>query len=74
MKINRFLEVPTSGMLCDMLWSDPVDEDRKEWHFNTTRSCSFFYTKTHVETFLKNNNLQNITRGHEVQLKGFRLQ
>jgi serine/threonine-protein phosphatase 2B catalytic subunit len=25
-KINRFLEPPLSGVLCDILWADPVDD------------------------------------------------
>lgn len=23
-KVNRFLEVPKQGLMCDLLWSDPV--------------------------------------------------
>ena len=25
-KINRFIEPPLSGFLCDLLWADPVDD------------------------------------------------
>ncbi len=25
-KINRFVEPPLSGLLCDLLWADPVDD------------------------------------------------
>ena len=25
-KINRFVEPPLSGILCDLLWADPVDD------------------------------------------------
>lgn len=63
-KVNRFLEIPEQGMLCDLLWSDPIDIHRKEWSFNNVRSCSFFYAKNHANTFLKNNDLQAIIRGH----------
>jgi len=26
-KINRFQEVPLEGLLCDILWSDPIDDE-----------------------------------------------
>ena len=26
-KVNRFQEVPLEGLLCDILWSDPIDDD-----------------------------------------------
>lgn len=73
-KIERFTEIPQKGLLCDLLWSDPVEEDRREWAFNTTRSCSYFFTRSHAYEFLKKNNLQMLIRGHEVQLRGYKYQ
>jgi serine/threonine-protein phosphatase 2B catalytic subunit len=26
-KIKRTIEVPESGLFCDLLWADPMDED-----------------------------------------------
>jgi serine/threonine-protein phosphatase 2B catalytic subunit len=43
-KINRFVEPPLQGFLCDLLWSDPcADKEAREHKFskNLERECSF---------------------------------
>ena len=46
-KIDRFKEPPQLGVLCDILWSDPVDNDsglqRSVWETNDSRGCSFYF-------------------------------
>lgn len=45
--INRFQEVPTSGLFCDLVWADPVDDKEsnlmQEFTFNGDRDCSVFF-------------------------------
>lgn len=49
-KINRFREPPTSGLMCDILWADPVEDFGSEkdptstFMHNHVRGCSFFFT------------------------------
>lgn len=37
--LHRPTEIPTVGLLCDLLWSDPV-EDKKGWNDNNERGIS----------------------------------
>lgn len=73
-KINRFSEIPEQGSLCDLLWSDPLDENHEEWKDNKNRSCSYFYSRNQSIKFLAANALRMIIRGHEVQMKGYKYQ
>jgi serine/threonine-protein phosphatase 2B catalytic subunit len=68
-KIERFKEPPVSGILCDLLWSDPVeDTNALKVHFeqNDDRECSYKFGFTPVKDFLKKNSLLSIIRGHQV--------
>ncbi|XP_065185216.1 serine/threonine-protein phosphatase 2B catalytic subunit-like [Sycon ciliatum] len=77
-KIDRFKEPPAFGAMCDMLWSDPLEDygaEKSSEHFthNSTRGCSFFFTYMASCEFLKKNNLLSIIRGHEAQDSGYRM-
>lgn len=76
-KIDRFREPPTHGLMCDLLWSDPIDNFGQESHdkhfvHNNVRGCSFFYTYSAACAFLAKNNLLSIIRAHEAQDAGYR--
>lgn len=68
-KINRFVEPPLQGLLCDLLWSDPgSDKEAKTLKFakNTERECSFRFGLEPVKQILKKNNFLSIVRAHQV--------
>jgi serine/threonine-protein phosphatase 2B catalytic subunit len=49
LQINRFREPPTHGLMCDILWADPLEEFGNEktsetFIHNHVRGCSYFYT------------------------------
>eukprot|EP01027_Heterolobosea_sp_BB2_P015502 GEZU01022174.1.p1 GENE.GEZU01022174.1~~GEZU01022174.1.p1 ORF type:complete len:378 (-),score=89.60 GEZU01022174.1:86-1219(-) len=77
--IQRFREPPPSGAMCDLIWSDPMDEEEEEGNsdalylHNELRGCSYVYSYNAVCTFLKNNNLLSVIRAHEAQDEGYRL-
>jgi serine/threonine-protein phosphatase 2B catalytic subunit len=68
-KMDRFLEPPRSGAFCDILWSDPVEDDHgaqdKPYKVNEVRGCSYFFGVDAVNKFLKRNSLLSVIRAHE---------
>ncbi|KAH9983797.1 serine/threonine protein phosphatase calcineurin catalytic subunit Ppb1 [Russula compacta] len=76
--LDRFREPPTSGLMCDILWSDPIEDfgqERSTENFvhNHVRGCSYFYTYKAVCEFLERNRLLSIIRAHEAQDAGYRM-
>lgn len=48
-QIDRFREPPTQGLMCDILWADPIEDFGQEktsdsFVHNHVRGCSFFFT------------------------------
>ncbi|ODM98493.1 Serine/threonine-protein phosphatase 2B catalytic subunit 2, partial [Orchesella cincta] len=78
-RLDRFKEPPAFGPMCDLLWSDPLEdfgnEKNTSEHFthNTVRGCSYFYSYAACCDFLQNNNLLSIIRAHEAQDAGYRM-
>lgn len=75
-KVNRFIEPPLSGFLCDLLWSDPVDDkDARKYAFtkNVQRECSVKFGLEPVKKVLKQNNFISIIRAHQVQVDGYKM-
>ena len=61
-----------SGLLCDLLWSDP-DKDTNGWGEND-RGVSFTFGADVVSKFLNRHDLDLICRAHQVGLtKGYKL-
>lgn len=76
--LDRFREPPTSGLMCDILWSDPVEDFGQEkgsesFVHNHVRGCSYFFTYQAACTFLERNRLLSIIRAHEAQDAGYRM-
>ncbi|XP_050309657.1 serine/threonine-protein phosphatase 2B catalytic subunit 2-like isoform X8 [Anthonomus grandis grandis] len=77
-KLDRFKEPPAFGPMCDLLWSDPLEDfgnENNAEHFshNSVRGCSYFYSYAACCDFLQNNNLLSIIRAHEAQDAGYRM-
>jgi serine/threonine-protein phosphatase PP1 catalytic subunit len=67
--IKRPVEIPEAGLLCDLLWSDPI-EKTYGWKEND-RGVSFVFGKNIVFDFLKRFNFELICRAHQVVENGY---
>ncbi len=65
----RPTDVPDTGLLCDLLWSDP-DKDVQGWGEND-RGVSFTFGADVVTKFLHRHDLDLICRAHQVVEDGY---
>lgn len=77
-RLDRFKEPPPYGPMCDLLWSDPLEDygserTTEQYSHNTVRGCSYFYSYAACCDFLQNNQLLSIIRAHEAQDAGYRM-
>jgi serine/threonine-protein phosphatase 2B catalytic subunit len=76
--IDRFREPPNQGLMCDILWADPLEDFGQEktsdyFLHNHVRGCSYFFSYPAACNFLEKNNLLSIIRAHEAQDSGYRM-
>ena len=67
--LSRPTDIPDSGLLCDLLWSDP-DKEVLEYDEND-RGVSVIFGEKVVEDFNKKNDLDLIIRAHQVVDEGY---
>ena len=74
--IDRFIEPPLKGFLCDLLWSDPMDDKEARSRLfapNAQRECSVKFGLEPVKQILRKNNFISIIRAHQVQVDGYKM-
>lgn len=62
--LTRPTDVPDTGLLCDLLWSDP-GKDMQGWGMND-RGVSYTFGADKVSEFLERHDLDLICRAHQV--------
>ena len=67
--ISRPTDIPDTGLLCDLLWSDP-DKEVLEYDEND-RGVSVIFGEKIVQDFNKKNDLDLIIRAHQVVDDGY---
>jgi len=68
-RIMRPTDVPDTGLLCDLLWSDP-DKETQGWGEND-RGVSFTFGADVVAKFLNRHDMDLICRAHQVVEDGY---
>ncbi len=78
-RVSRHHEIAERGLQCDIIWSDPMDEDdyrrtRGVGTFiqNDKRGCGVRYGHDGIMAFLRRNSLKTIIRAHEVFNDGYK--
>jgi len=69
--LDRFMDIPGSGALTDLLWADPDQE--KEGFTPSGRGVSFTFGQDAVVKFMKTNNLDHVIRGHQLCMDGYQV-
>jgi serine/threonine-protein phosphatase PP1 catalytic subunit len=70
-KIKRPVEIPDSGLLCDLMWSDPDENGLLGWSPNE-RGVSYCFDKEIISSFIKKHDLRFICRAHQVVEDGYK--
>ena len=69
-KIKRFREVPESGIMCELLWSDPSSINGRH---PSNRGIAITFGPDVVKNFLKDNKLVKLVRSHECKSEGYEI-
>ena len=67
---NRRVNIPSNGILCDIMWSDPKF-GLKTWSENNSRGISYHYGEDTLMEFLNNNGLDLMCRAHQLVVNGY---
>jgi len=68
-QIVRPTDVPDTGLICDLLWSDP-DKETSGWQ-ESDRGVSFTFGPDIVQKFLQRQDLDLVCRAHQVVEDGY---
>ena len=67
--ISRPCDIPQSGFITDLMWSDPLNETKE--YAESIRGSTVTWGLAPAQRFMKANKLNMIVRGHQVALNGY---
>lgn len=68
-KINRFSEIPVSGLFCELLWNDPIDKEINV--AESQRKAGVRFGELITSRFLEKNNFSLVVRAHQMMKEGY---
>jgi len=71
LELDRFVEIPHDGPICDLMWSDP--DERPGWSISP-RGAGYTFGQNISEQFNRDNGLQFIIRAHQLIMDGYQWQ
>lgn len=70
-KLDRHMEIPHEGPICDLMWSDP--DDRSGWGISP-RGAGYTFGADVSQKFNHSNSLMYIVRAHQLVMDGYQWQ
>ena len=70
-KINRFCEVPDTGLMSEILWADPCRENGRQ---PSKRGIGTSFGPDVSKAFLDDNGLELLIRSHESKMEGYEIE
>jgi serine/threonine-protein phosphatase 4 catalytic subunit len=67
--IDRRVEVPHDGAMCDLMWSDP--DEITGWSVSP-RGAGYLFGGDIVEKFNNQNSIELICRAHQLVMEGYK--
>jgi serine/threonine-protein phosphatase 4 catalytic subunit len=67
--IDRRQEIPNTGAMCDLMWSDP---DEIEGWSVSPRGAGYLFGENSAEQFNRTNNISLICRAHQLVMEGYK--
>ncbi|KAL0489940.1 PPP4C [Acrasis kona] len=70
-KIDRKQEVPHDGAMCDLMWSDPDENENDGWGLSP-RGAGYLFGGDVVAQFNQTNSIDLICRAHQLVMEGYK--